>query len=335
MAVSAKRATVRRTSSVATPVAMSLHIGLNTVDPRHYAGWSGPLLACEFDAHDMAAIATSRGMRSSTLLTRHGTRARVLRAIRAAAATLTAGDLFFLTYSGHGGQVDDVTSDESDRIDETWCLFDGQLIDDELYLELSRFRKGVRILVLSDSCHSGTVARGFFPFDGSEHGRCTKHLPPDVARATYDGHKRFYDTLQRKVQKEGGGERAGGAGSTRAELLVNPRLRAIASKFNPMLILISGCQDNQTSMDGDRNGAFTERLKAVWKSGAFTDDYARFHARIRVGMAPSQTPNLFVLGEAATFLKQRPFNVVPTTRRASTRTAGQFVPAPPGTPDLA
>ena len=41
------------------PKALSLHIGLNAVDPKAYAGWSGPLAACEFDANDMAALATS------------------------------------------------------------------------------------------------------------------------------------------------------------------------------------------------------------------------------------------------------------------------------------
>ena len=53
----------------------------------------------------------------------------------------------------------DTSGEEVDRQDETWCLWDGQLIDDELYLELSRFAAGVRVLVLSDSCHSGTVTR--------------------------------------------------------------------------------------------------------------------------------------------------------------------------------
>ena len=42
--------------------AMSLHIGLNAVDPKAYEGWSGPLAACEFDANDMAAIAKAKSM---------------------------------------------------------------------------------------------------------------------------------------------------------------------------------------------------------------------------------------------------------------------------------
>src|SRR5215212_10107497 len=122
----------------------SLHVGLNSVAPSHYEGWSGPLGGCEFDANDMAAVARSRGMAAKVLLTKSATRAKVLAGIRAAAARLKKGDIFFLTYSGHGGQVRDVTGEEEDSRDETWCLYDGELIDDELYFALSRFRAGVR-----------------------------------------------------------------------------------------------------------------------------------------------------------------------------------------------
>jgi hypothetical protein len=38
-------------------------------------------------------------------------------------------------------------------------LYDGELIDDEVYAALNQFAGGVRIFVLSDSCHSGTVLR--------------------------------------------------------------------------------------------------------------------------------------------------------------------------------
>ncbi len=44
----------------ATNKALSLHIGLNLVDPKHYGGWSGPLAACECYANDMAAIVAQR-----------------------------------------------------------------------------------------------------------------------------------------------------------------------------------------------------------------------------------------------------------------------------------
>ena len=32
---------------------ISIHIGLNHVDPKHYQGWDGALNACIADANDM------------------------------------------------------------------------------------------------------------------------------------------------------------------------------------------------------------------------------------------------------------------------------------------
>ena len=290
---------------------LSLHIGLNSVSPAHYGGWTGDLSACEFDAKDMAALATGRGMKATVLLTKNGTRAKVLAALRAAAKTLASGDLFFLSFSGHGGQVPDVSGEEADKLDETWCLYDGQLIDDELYLELGKFATGVRILVLSDSCHSGTVVRAGPPGGVPVLPEMrSKMMPPSVALRTYEAHKAFYDKLQRDVAKA---EAAAGGKAEPDEVLatlsVNARLTKIAQRFKARAILISGCQDNQSSYDGAHNGAFTARLLTVWNSGRFEGNYASFHATIKAGMPAVQTPNLFTLGPVATFLKQAPFSV--------------------------
>ena len=290
---------------------LSLHIGLNSVSPAHYGGWTGDLSACEFDAKDMATLAAGRGMKATVLLTKNGTRAKVLAALRAAAKTLASGDLFFLTFSGHGGQVPDVSGEEADKLDETWCLYDGQLIDDELYLELGKFATGVRILVLSDSCHSGTVVRAGPPGGVPVLPEMrSKMMPPSVALRTYEAHKAFYDKLQRDVARA---EAAAGGKAEPDEVLatlsVNPRLTKIAQRFKARAILISGCQDNQSSYDGAHNGAFTARLLTVWNSGRFEGNYASFHATIKAGMPAVQTPNLFTLGPVATFLKQAPFSV--------------------------
>lgn len=288
-----------------THTGISLHLGLNSVDPKHYGGWTGDLVACEFDANDMAAIAANAGMNGSTLLTRGATRKKVLAAIRDAARQLKTGDLYFVSFSGHGGQVPDTSGEETDKQDETWCLFDGQLIDDELYLELSRFEAGVRILILSDSCHSGTVARAA-PVPSAAAGR-SKAMPGAIARRTYGQHKDFYDKLQRDAAKAAG--KAIDPDAALARITVSNRLSAVVKDFKPAVILISGCQDNQTSSDGDHNGAFTERLLQVWNRGAFTDSHAQFHARIVAGMPPDQTPNFFTLGKAGRFVRQRPFAV--------------------------
>jgi metacaspase-1 len=187
MATAKKSATKKlatKKSSANTPTALSLHIGLNFVDPQHYGGWDGELASCEFDAQDMAALASSRGMKASQLITQQATRNAVLAGIRKASSTLGSGDFFMLTFSGHGGQVDDVSGeDEDDKKDETWCLWDSQLIDDELYFELSKFAAGVRVLILSDSCHSGTVARNGPP-PPDEMGLRKRMMPRAVAMRT-------------------------------------------------------------------------------------------------------------------------------------------------------
>lgn len=286
--------------------AVSLHIGLNAVSGAAYGGWEGPLSACEFDANDMAALAKAKGMKPTVLLTKKATRSAMLSAMRAAAKALQSGDFFFLTYSGHGGQVPDVNGDEDDKKDETWCLYDGQYIDDELYSELGKFKAGVRILVLSDSCHSGTITREAMLPPATIPTQRPKNMPDAVAMRTYREHQAFYDKLQRDVAA-GAGDRVIDPDNALAQVAVSGRLSAIASRFDAALILISGCQDNQTSMDGEHNGAFTEQLLRVWNQGGFKGNYAIFHARIRARMPATQSPNLFTLGAAGTFLTQEPF----------------------------
>jgi hypothetical protein len=288
------------------PRALGLHIGLNLVSARHYEGWDGPLAACEFDARDMAALGRGLGVKPTLLLTRKATRAAVLAGIRAAAKALGAGGFFFLSFSGHGGQVHDASGDEADKKDETWCLWDGQLIDDELYWELSRFRAGVRVLVLSDSCHSGTVTRAGPPPPPPPSTRA-KLMPDAVARRVYMAHQGFYDDLQAAVARAAGGPVD--PDSALANVAASSRLTRIVRDFQPAVLLISGCQDNQTSLDGDQNGAFTEALLRVWNEGAFDGSYAKFHAHIRQRLPASQSPNLFTLGPAAAFVRQRPFTV--------------------------
>jgi metacaspase-1 len=269
------------------PLGASLHIGLNAVDPKKYSGWDGQLTACEFDANDMQALAKTQGFTKVTKrLTKRATRNRVLADIKAAAAKLKQNDIFFLTYSGHGGQVPNTGNDfEPDGYDESWCLYDGELIDDELYAALNQFAGGVRIFVLSDSCHSGTVLRAAnFSALGVTPVR-PRMMPRDIALRVYMDHQKFYDKLQQR-----------GA---------DPRTRMRATA-----VLISGCQDNQTSADGDRNGLFTETLLAVWKSGKFNGDYRGFHKSIVKMMPPTQTPNYFTIGPANyRFEKQKPFTV--------------------------
>jgi hypothetical protein len=273
----------------------ALTIGLNAVDPKHYQGWSGELNACEADAQDMAEIAKSKKFSATQLLTKAATRAKVQSEISKAAKALTKGDIFMLSYSGHGGQLPDLNGDEPDAQDETWCLHDGELVDDELYSHLGKFAPDVRIVVFSDSCHSGTVVKMAY-YQGTTVARSPglgarairyRFMPPDVALRTYRSNKSFYDKILRDRKIKDAGE------AVKASVL-----------------LISGCQDNQLSADGDFNGLFTSQLLRVWNNGAFKGDYKKFHREILRRMPPDQTPNFFRVGVIdKEFEAQTPFTI--------------------------
>ena len=99
---------------------------------------------------------------------------------------------------------------------------------------------------------------------------------------TYEAHKAFYDKLQMDVAKaEAGGDDKAEPDEVLATLTVSTRLTKIAKRFKARAILISGCQDNQSSYDGAHNGAFTGRLLTVWNRGNFDGNYATFHAHIK------------------------------------------------------
>lgn len=138
---------------------ISLHIGVNIYERGVYEKLkiSVPSLPnCDSDAVAKMAIATRFRFDTAILLNETATRREVLIGIEVAARDLDYGDMFFLSFSGHGSQVYDKDGDEDDHFDETWCLYDGMLVDDELFEKLKLFRPGVRVLVIADCCHSGT-----------------------------------------------------------------------------------------------------------------------------------------------------------------------------------
>ena len=137
---------------------MSIHIGLNNIDVGYY-GPGNELAGCINDARDMQTLAVGQGFQTTLMIDEQATSEAVIAAISGAANSLQGGDILLLTYSGHGSHIPDKNDDEPDGEDETWCLYDRMLLDDELYSLWAQFESGVRICVLSDSCHSGTVAK--------------------------------------------------------------------------------------------------------------------------------------------------------------------------------
>jgi metacaspase-1 len=270
------------------------------VDPVHYAGWKGELVACENDARDMETIARSQGFVTQSLLTKAATSAAVLGFVEKAAKELLEDDFFLLTYSGHGGQINDVNNNEPDGLDETWVLYDRELVDDELYVMWSQFRPGVRIFVSSDSCHSGTMTKSMFLNPASHLPRLEarvrasasqnlrpKFLPPEVQAKIYKERAVLYDDIRRNT----------------------PRREKVNVECS--VILISACQDNQVAMDGPKNGLFTETLLKVWNNGTFSGGYHHFRNEIAGLMPPTQSPKYAIVGHRErAFEHQRPFSIV-------------------------
>ena len=261
---------------------ISIHIGLNDVDVQHYGEDVTPLSTCEQDAKDMQKIALKSGFSSShILLTESATRQGVKNLLLHASGMLELGDTLFLTYSGHGGSVRDTSGDEKDHLDETWCLYDGQLLDDELKELWCLFRKGVRVVVLSDSCHSGSVTKAPQSSQESELFQ-SKQLSAKAIKYTYYTNQKQYDDL-----------------NANTPLIHDEDIVATVQ-------LLSACQDVQVSytLSLADNSIFTEKLKEVWDDGRFSGSYTELfeETKLRVTaldfLPTTQTPNFLVIGNS-------------------------------------
>jgi subtilisin family serine protease len=265
----------------------SLHIGLNAVDPEHYEGWNGELFACEADAEVYKTFADNAAFTTvKSLLTREATAENVLKQLRIASETLKEGDLFLLTYSGHGGSIVDTNKDEDDGFDETWCLYDRQLIDDELFAAFKKFEPGVRILMFSDSCHSGSIAKATFVkkdevVEPTTYMR-SRMAPLNALVRTYNKHKETYDAIQD------------------ATPVVKP------DDIDAYVVQFGACQDNEEAMEVWGNGMFTAKVKQVLAGKV--KSYTSLFTAIKKGFSTQQHPNLFHYGNKKfNFLSEEPF----------------------------
>ncbi|CAA6807836.1 MAG: Metacaspase [uncultured Sulfurovum sp.] len=273
---------------------ISIHIGLEYIDPEHY-GSDGALRTCGKDCLDMKALAESQNYEESiVLLNEEGTREAVTTAITNAAETLAAGDILFISYSGHGTAIPDETGDEEDGKDETWCLFDGLLLDDELHALWTRFAEGVRIMVVSDSCHSGTVTK-VGPGQDPKEMLLSKHFPDEEAERIYIEHKSMY----LKIKQE-------------ASEFLDKEVKASVK-------LIAGCQDVESSyvLPHDENSLLTKELNRIWDAGQFVGTTDEFFNQIKESVEVIahenriyQMPNHYTIGKTnEKFNTQKPFGI--------------------------
>ena len=126
---------------------------------NNYPGTSNDLQGCVNDANDWAALLQGFGFNVSVILDAQATRQNVKAALDELVTTVSAGDVVVFTYSGHGTQVFDVSGDEGDTYDEAIYVYDGAILDDDLRAIIKKINPQATLVVISDSCFSGTVTR--------------------------------------------------------------------------------------------------------------------------------------------------------------------------------
>jgi hypothetical protein len=266
----------------------ALCIGIN-----NYPGTHMDLQGCVNDAADWKATLGSRGYTVNTLLDSGATKAAMVAAMQNLIGSAAKGDSLVITYSGHGTYQPDTDGDEADGLDEALCSYDIQtngaaLIDDEIRVIFSARKPGVRLLLISDSCHSGTVTRAA-PSDPEADAPKPRFLPmgnwlPDS-----------------KLPRN----RAGGIAATITPLTsISPFLGLFYKQEGDLLL--AGCKEgpNNFSYDarigGRYNGAFTYYALKTLKTLPQGATYAQWHQAI-CNYLPSasypQSPQIF--GDAA------------------------------------
>ncbi len=255
----------------------ALCIGIND-----YPGTGSDLSGCVNDANDWKAAFTKRGFSVSQLLDKQATGKAIRKAISDLVSGAAKGDLVVIQYSGHGSFVPDEDGDEPDGTDECICPHDieknGPITDDELFELYSAREQGVKLVVFSDSCHSGSVAR-FAPIStpptmrgAGAPQRRVRFLPP----ATF--------LAQRAASRLG----------------IRSFLRRSAPPGRYAGLLMAGCQDVEYSYDayfnGRPNGAFTfVALQTLEKLGANRTylDWFKKIKKVLPSQQYPQSPNLY------------------------------------------
>jgi len=256
----------------------ALCIGIND-----YPGTRSDLTGCLNDANDWAAILEARQFEVHKLLDDKATKVNMMAAIREQIGGSQSGDSIVITYSGHGTFVPDTSGDEPDGRDEGLCPYDigeGQvLLDDEIHALFAERGKGVRVVLISDSCHSGSVIRWAPPVADSNAPR-PRFLPPSVWLP------------QDQLPRSGSGEVM-----SRMALGMRPPTWLGSLSLAGGDLLLSGCQDNEYSYDanfgGRPNGAFTYyALKTLSTAATYADWYKAIRDYLP-GASYPQTPQIF------------------------------------------
>lgn len=258
------------------PIGTSLHIGVPRVAPTLPEA-AIPLQAAENDAMAMLTIAQQQGFRSETLIAERATADSILNSIRKSAACLQPGDIFLISFSGHGRPL---PGSQGRKHENAWVTYDRPVGREELHSLLSQFKKGVRIVGISDCCFSQKILPVKLNFLQEILGQ-SNFVIEEVPQAPIQARTRSRTGI-----------------TTR-----NGKLKTTA-------IIFSSSRSNELSIFLTSHGLFTQKLLAVWDDTRFGGSYHDFFLAIRYAMMRIQAPTYEVRGPRdPKFEEERPFTI--------------------------
>lgn len=249
----------------------ALCVGIND-----YPGTNSDLSGCVNDANDWVQELKTRGYQVASLLDKQATRQAMVDGLTKLLTGAAAGDSLVFTFSGHGSWLPDDSGDEPDGRDEMLCPYDivdqQYLMDDDLANIFKQKPKDVHLYFISDSCHSGSVAKfASDPLASVNRMPKIRLLPP--LEFVKDEEMRERIPLATRAPSSSRGE-------------VYPAL------------LLSGCKDVEFSYDADfggrSNGAMTRAALDALKQNPSTPQewYKAIRKRLPSQTYP-QSPQLF------------------------------------------
>lgn len=267
---------------------ISLHFAVSKPDPASCCE-ATELKSARGNATTMATIAKDKQFSvRGPFFDNAVTSTAVRDALACAARELRSGDMLLLTFARHGCDQPGINSSHEWR-DQAWCLADGRFTDNQLDEALKAFCPGVRILVVSESCHSETIVG--VPF---EH-KNTLAEHPEVAAA--------HRARARRVAAEWGVEECSDL------VVIGPHSQ---NQIQASVIVLSACRDAWTAKEVAGATYFTPTLEEVLKSNQHAT-YCGFMQKVRekvMKKLDSQEPCFSFAGILSEeFARQRPFTI--------------------------
>lgn len=219
------------------------------------------LKGCVNDAHAWANLLTQhfdfKEEDVQLLLDSQATKENILAGLDEMIAWGKKGDTLVFTNSSHGTYLADEDGDETDKYDEALCPYDCEthlIVDDELRIRLDGLKPGVNFIIISDSCHSGTV------------NKAQLVNTPDQRRVRFLNPKLLNKNVLANPYK------------------AKPENKKTSQRTRVQNLLLSGCKSIEYSfdalIDGDYHGAMTYYALKIIEEAQYQITFAELKKKL-------------------------------------------------------